>query len=340
MERFKADLSTQRIKPVLFEEVSDPWALTNTANRAWDQARRELDYPLIQVRGVVPMALERELIREVEGSGPFAVVARIPFNIDREPAAIYYVQAEVNGRPGYKFADDDLNISHRQALARASEKMNRGFKILPDGYTVRSMIPDSSGSRMQATNDKHFFMDTPELAKVLVETHKACFEYPHDSNQQDVYEVEKTLRNNPIVLAFDVRDNVVAVGYIEKDKRFTLGNGLTLVEPTYWTLPTHRHAGASYHLRQAAKDLYDQEGNIICFGESVRSTSFVLILASGYELAGTDDLAITGNLGDAYTAIGPANPGVGYIPMGASFHTSSNIRVNPENRFVLNGVVK
>jgi hypothetical protein len=335
MERFKVDISTQRIKPVLFDQISNPSVLVDTAGEAWEYATKQLGHPLVQVRGVMQVALERELMKQVSEKGPFNVVARIPFNYENEPVAIYYVQAQQENRPSYKFKEGYKNISHEEALRRALEKAARGFDALPDGYSIKRLIPDSDGNKMNAVNDGEFNVGVGELAKILVNTHKACFDYPHDVNQEDVNAVSETLRNNPLVVALDASENVAAVGYIEKDPRFTLDRNITLVEPTYWTVPEHRRGGLSHHLRLEAKRLYDEIGNIISFGESVRPTSFVLILASGYSLSGTSDLSISGNLGNSYTAIGPANPASGYISMGASYYTSSNIRANLDNGYNL-----
>ena len=58
---------------------------------------------------------------------------------------------------------------------------------------------------------------------------------------------------------------------------------------------------------------------MIVFNESIRHTSFPLCLENGCYLGG--------NLGDSYTAIGPANPDAGYMPMGLTYFIDPRIDI-------------
>lgn len=74
---------------------------------------------------------------------------------------------------------------------------------------------------------------------------------------------------------------------------------------------------------------------MIVFNESIRDSSFPLCLANDCRLAATRDMRISGNLGDAYTAIGPANPERGYMPMGLTYYPDPRVEAMLDDQFIL-----
>src|SRR5690606_17816933 len=125
--------------------------------------------------------------------------------------------------------------------------------------------------------------DIEKLAVGLVESHKQCFAYPHDPNQQTEEGMTGILNNNPNVIAFDINGRIAAVGVMERDESFVVG--VNVYEPTFWTVPDHRRRGLSIGLRQEVMRLADKMGNTVVFSESIRPTSFLTSQRSGCNLA-------------------------------------------------------
>src|SRR5690606_10787922 len=120
-------------------------------------------------------------------------------------------------------------------------------------------------------NGKQF--DVEELAVKLVASHKACFAYPHDPNQQTVQGMIEILMNNPNVIAFTSAGEIAAVGVMERDNNFAQITQVSIYEPTFWTVPEHCRNGLSTGLRQSMMRLSNLMGNTLFYSESIRPTS-------------------------------------------------------------------
>ena len=323
--------TTQRLKSVRLNSLTQPIQITDRSVQIWEQAQQMFDHPLVQVRGIIPVAEEdtlldyaEELNGEVQEQNAEACVAgRIPFRINGEDLGIYYLQMASKNRPVYRNGNW---LTHEEAVAQAAVKnQSRINRPLPPGFSVKVLEWSNGQSRDILTGyEEHHDME--EMAARLAAVHKLAFAYPHDPAQQTAAGVYDILKQNPVAIAFDPQHEVASVGYFERDERFTYG-GINLVEPTYFTHPNKREHGLSSHLRMATERISRMTDTIhtwgrnpaIIFNESIRNSSFVLS-QQFCELAGNANGRITGNLGDAYTAIGPANPDIGYMPMGLTYY--------------------
>lgn len=335
--------STQRIKKVMFDvPVSAIDAVTETVN-LWEVADKVYNSPLVQVRAIIPSSFQDNLLSLVDkfkcsgslsSQAKFDVVGRIPFRSDNEDYGIYYIQLESETRKGYK---DEKHIEHTQALQIALKKKEKHtVRLIPEGYKIHTIIFLDNQAIDVLTGEKLSF-NQEELARQIIEVHKEAFkEDTHDPNQRSMEGALGIIRNNPTLVAIDNENSVCSVGYMEREDRFTFGN-ISLIEPTYFTHPTKDGLGLSSALRQITRRITSGQTEVpiynnspmIVFNESIRHTSFLLCIANGCELAGTNDLSIPGNLGEAYTRIGPANPdlGRGYMPMGLTYFINPRIEV-------------
>lgn len=334
--------TTKRIKKVEFEkQTSADLAILETLN-LWEGARLIYNSPLVQLRVVLDMEEEGRLLGladylnsknkiALKGGGNLRVNGRLPFANGSKNYGIYYIQAESQNRLGYI---DTRHIGHNEAVQKGIQKRaEQNYKQeLPEGYVVRA-LDFTNGSKDVLTNQE-VCIDPERLAESISNIHKLAFQFPHDPAQQTKEGVLDILMNNPTLVCFDPYGKVVSVGFMERDSRFTFSDAV-LVEPTYFTKPGESRKGLSSHIRQATRELVTRHGLVdaykgkpmIVFNESIRHTSFVLCLENNCELAGTEDLKIDGNLGEAYTAIGPASPDKGFMPMGLTYYISPEIKI-------------
>lgn len=337
---------TQRVKLVRFDELSSPLSTVEDAWNTWETAKDEYPSPLIQVRTVIPLDDQEELISRMEeiqlaaaDEGANARIAgRIPLRLDEGQFGLYYVQIEAGSRPAYR-----AQSGHVEAVQRGVDKRNRYVeRALPPGFTTHA-VEFANGRAVDLLRGEEMDIQAETLAQAIAGVHRLAFEYPHDPAQQTTEGALAILERNPVLIAVDHnRQQLASVAYLERDERFSLG-GLALVEPTYFTHPgeEYRRHGLSSHLRKATQDLTRQSERIqvyngspiLVFNESIRDTSFPLAIANNSRLAATHDLGIDGNLGDAYTAIGPANPEIGYMPMGLTYFPDPRIDARPHDSF-------
>lgn len=302
---------TERVK-IAVPGITSPADVASCVPLAWQTAQKVgFQHPLIQVRAVLPVSQKDDLLAAVAERGA-EVNGEIRLLHSETPHAIYYIQKEDPRRLRYQFQNPDKDITHEEALQRAGA---RGITIYTSdlNYHIETFHPSGVSS---VTGRE---MDTAMLAEELVDSHQRCFAYAHDSAQQDVNSVHGIIENNPLVVAFRRDGRVAAVGLMERDEKFTGLPDLRVYEPTFWTLPEDRRKGLSIGLRQAMMALVDCMGKTIFYSESVRPTSFQTSLRAGCRYGG--------NLGDAYTAIGPANPESGLMPMGLTYYTSRDITI-------------
>lgn len=330
---------TQRLKSVHFSETSHPSEVMQETENLWETATQIYSTPLVQVRAVLAQEAEVNLLGGVDrltemvsASGFEAsarVAGRIPFRADSGLYSIYYIHLESSRRPSYK---PDHCVSHENAVLAGYEKgRNPGAKPLPGEYSLYAL--DFSGEfPIDILSGETVHINRDLFCREVSEVHKLAFEFPHDPSQQTPEGVREIINNNPVLVALDELHHIASVGFLERDDRFTF-EGISLVEPTYFSHPEHGNKGLSSHLRQTTQRLADMSASInlynnmplIIFNESIRHTSFKLCIENGGNLAGSIDSPITGNLGDAYTAIGPANPETGYMPMGLTYFISQEI---------------
>ncbi len=327
--------STQRVKSVRFGDISTADEIAERGFQIWQESQHlpRFQHPLTQVRAIMPIAEEDKLLDYADQintettrlNAQTAVVGRIPFRHNGQDLGIYYFQTESNSRPVYRNGNW---LTHEQAIAEAMKKKQmRIDRELPPGFTVKVLECTEHGARDILTGREEK-RDMAELAAEIAAVHKLAFAYPHDPAQQTPEGAYAILQNNPVAIAFGSHNEVASVGYFEQDDRFTYG-GIKLIEPTYFTHPgeEYRRHGLSSHLRMATQMMSQKADSILTWGgnaavifnESIRNSSFLL---SQYhcELAGNANGRISGNLGDAYTAIGPANPDIGYMPMGLTYY--------------------
>ncbi|MEN9327509.1 MAG: hypothetical protein RI947_317 [Candidatus Parcubacteria bacterium] len=337
---------TQRVKLARFDSVSSPIGAAEDAWGAWEAGKDTYATPLVQVRAVLPLADQDELAARVQelqdaaaAEGAHARIAgRIPLTLNDEAMGLYYVHIESADRPAYQ-----AQSAHTEAVQRGIEKKNRYVeRALPPGFTTHA-VEFARGGAFDILEGQELDINIDTLAEAIAGVHRLAFEYPHDPAQQTTEGARAILERNPVLIAVDHnRRQLASVAYLERDDRFTLGN-IALVEPTYFTHPgeEYRRHGLSSHLRQATQALTRQSGNIsvyngspmLVFNESIRDTSFPLAIANSSRLAATHDLRIDGNLGDTYTAIGPANPDIGYMPMGLTYFPDPRIDMRPSDNF-------
>lgn len=326
--------NTQRVKSVLFTEPSTVQASVTEAVRIWDVGKDFYPTPLVQVRAILPLAQEQPLLLqmkdlenclEVADSARVSVAGKMALKVNGSEYGIYYLQIESANRKSYR---DNRHMNHEDAVKIGLEKKkNHTPRPIPEGFSIQA-IQFINGVAVDILAGKEVESSLEGLAQGIIGVHKLAFDYPHDPPQRTDEGAKEILLNNPNLVAMDPQGQVASVGYMEKDDRFTFG-GIALVEPTYFTHPgeEYRKKGLSSHIRQATKRLVEMGSRIsvykgapmIVFNESIRHTSFPLCLEN--------DCYLGGNLGDSYTAIGPANPDAGYMPMGLTYFIDPRIDI-------------
>jgi hypothetical protein len=323
-ERFKPHDATQRVK-VAVPGITVPTIAVQSVNEAWEVAvQKGYLTPLVQARAILPISVEEDLLREAALMENGTVVnGRIPFRDpgSKKDLAIYYLQIEDSRRRRYPFQDTRKDITHREAVERARKE---GLKSYENDHNYQ-LVGLAPGGELFGNGRSY---NIKILAEKLVQSHKACFVYPHDPKQQTIEGMIDILENNPNVIAFTQTGEVAAVGVMELDSSFSGLPDINIYEPTFWTVPDHRRQGLSVGLRQEMMRLSNSIGSTIFFSESIRATSFQTSQRAGCRLAGNADLSISGDLGKAYTAIGPANPDTGFMPMGLTYYTSKDISIH------------
>lgn len=336
--------NTQRVKKVLFDRPYSAAEVLPTLLDTWALAEQEgYTLPLAQVRVIMPLSQEENLregmgfVQELLEDKNVAtrIAGRIPFYRDGESYGIYYLQVENRNRPAFP-----SKRSHNEAVAYGIERrgINRR-KELPQGFSLHAIeFVHGSAHNLLGTNNQED-MTMEDLAQQLVSLHKAVFPYPHDPAQQTVEGVREILQNNPVAFITDSHGQVISAVLLERDDRFTFG-GISLVEPTYFTHPAdqYRQHGFSSHLRTSVQELarnsnaiFQYGGSpIMIFNESIRDISFHLCIENGYFLAG-DGTIITGDLGDAYTAIGRATPKTGFAPLGVTYYPDPRLGIQDQH---------
>lgn len=331
---------TKRIKKVVFDKPTDVDDGLRETLELWKAAREIYDSPLVQFRAIFDHTNEEKLLQTVSGinekisehstDARLSIAGRILFREATGVYGIYYLQIESSKRPSYR---DEKYLIHPEAVKKGIERRHRTQWELPEGYSIRAL--DFSGQPLDILTGEKLDIDCGRLAEQIAEVHRESFKFAHDPAQQTRDGVMEILKSNPTLVCFDPKGMVSSVGFMERDSRFTFSDSV-LIEPTYFTRPIDNKKGLSSHLRQATKRLTEHYSSVsayngkpmIVFNESIRHSSFVLCLENGCNLAGTPDLKISGNLGEAYTAIGPANPETGLMPMGLTYYISPDI--NPE----------
>lgn len=329
---------TKRIKKVSFDSPTSPESALIETVELWKAAKSIYDQPLIQLRAILEQEHEAKLLSLIaEGNkrldkdtSNLRIAGRLLFKEGSKKYGIYYMQFESLNRPSYR---DEKYLEHSKAVSAGFTKRSKEKWALPDGYKIYAL--DFSNGALDILTGEKLNLNPEDLAQKIADVHKLAFKFPHDPAQQTKEGVLDILMNNPTLVCFDQNGNVSSVGFMERDSRFTFSKSV-LIEPTYFTHPAEGRKGLSSHLRQATKKLTERHhlvsgynGNpMIVFNESIRHSSFVLCLENGCNLAGTDDLTINGDLGEAYTAIGPANPETGFMPMGLTYFISPSIDPN------------
>ncbi len=321
--------NTQRVKSVFFEPISPEIAVRELSD-IWYAGRTRYDTPLVQVRAVIPTCNESDLISQTNNLNPSVeakVNGRIPFQIDNQEYGIYYLQADTSQRKAYTHKDQ---LAHDQAVKLGLDKRrNHEARPIPQGYSIHA-VEFMNGYAVDLLSGVQLNISVDELSREIIGVHERAFNYPHDPAQRTIEGAREILLNNPTVFALNSTGHVASVCYLERDTRFRFGN-IALIEPTYFTDPQEEGLGLSSLLRQTVRILVEIDRRyrgspMIIFNESIRHSSFLLCLENGYHLAGTDNLSISGNLGEAYTAIGPANPDAGYMPLGLTYLTDPRIK--------------
>jgi len=334
---------TERIKVVRFQSVGTVGEAIEDLRHAWSIAVMRYTHPLVQVRVILRLTDQEHLLASVAGlavQGASAWVAgRIPFRVYGQEFAIYAVHLQASGRPSYATPD---GIDHATAVSRGYDRRGEHLGLRePDGFTLHA-VEFVDGVARYLDGDSAPLLQLDALARELAHLHRLAFEYAHDPAQQSVDGVWAILQANPVLFATAADGTIVAVLYPERDARFSFG-GIALIEPTGFThpAPIYRRHGLFARLSQTLVGLV-QTGTpmtsyggapVIMFGEAVRHTAFPAALASGAHLAGTRDLRIAGDLGNAYTAIGPARPDRGFMPMGMLYATDPRITACPGDGF-------
>lgn len=365
--QLKMDSRTKRCKLAILDGLTTPADAGMYMLDAIDQASRNFQGgQLVQGRFVLPISQEQQLLnmsmdlnQTYEDNDYLRVNGRIPF-VDPTSGQIlglYYLTHESPFRAKYHFSEPlggrPMNINHRQAVMRAHVEGIKpaSGRDLPE-IEILALRADKTGEMIDYLNHGNTGISLSDLAWQLARLHRTCFEYAHDDNQATEAGQREILENNPVVVALH-HDQLVAVGLIEGDDSFNFG--VHLSEPTYYTHPDFQRQGISTSLRIAVDQLIDnprylvEHGSTIVFSESIRAISFLASLRSGNAIAAIIDPRypnrqvlgpIDGNLGNAYTYIGPANPHTGLMPMGLSFNMSNNITPYFEdipNQFLING---
>jgi hypothetical protein len=328
---------TQRVKSVFFAEPITSLAATAELVDIWSASKKSYITPLAQVRAILPYHQEESLILKmrdlqdkIEGDAvKVGIIGRIPFQLGNDVFGIYYLQIESKTR---KTFSGEGYMAHSDAVVLGfNKRQNHRPAIIPDGFSIHA-IGFAGHQPLDYLTGERLNFNLNQLSYEIAQVHSSTFEYAHDPAQRTVDGAREILQNNPTLIAVDRRGKIASVGYLERDPRFTFGN-IALVEPTYFTLSEYRSLGLSSLLRQTAMRLVKMDRKVsayndspmIIFNESIRHTSFPLCIANGYSLAGTQDLTIPGDLGNAYTAIGKANPDAGYMPLGLTYATNPHL---------------
>lgn len=334
---------TRRVKTVAFDDITTVASAISQLQDSCRRAESLFPDPLVQTRVILPVNEQGKLLNSVQNlcisRAKPQVVGRIPFHVDGETVAIYTIQAEYAGRP--TFTPSSV-ISFEEMVQRGMQRRHLNHpQALPEGFVLYAVEFTGGCAHDTLRQTPLSNIDHEELAFKLAETHKECFTYPHDPAQQNPEEVAHIITENPVLIIMDTQNEQIAsVGYLEQDTRFTFGN-IALIEPTYFTHPDYERKGFSSQLRQATQQLARDSERVLSyrgqpmliFNESVRHTSFPLSIENGCDLAATADLQISGNLGDSYTAIGDANPDIGFMPMGLTYFADPRIAIELPDRY-------
>ena len=332
--------STQREKVVLFDRPYSVDEILSVFEDTMDSAYERYQMPLAQIRAILPTRDESvlfERMQEVQNHLPqdrVAVIGKIPFVLDGEEYGIYYCQAESRLRHSYNRGSEK---SHEEEVSYGVNKRSRRLQTLPEGFSLHVIEFINGEARSILRNGEILPISSTALSEQLAALDRKTFAYSHDPSQQNPEKVRDIIESNPTVVLFDGHGNVVSAGYLEQDSRFTFGN-IALVEPTYFTNKNYAGKGFSSHVRRATQDLIRNShlvnsygGNpILVFNESIRNSSFHISLENGCLLAG-DGVTISGNLGDAYTYIGEANPTTGLMPMGLTYYRDPRLSIQDQN---------
>ena len=327
---------TQRVKGANFSRVTTVEETDHILNLLWQEAE-QFAQPLTQARVIMPLTEEEHLLEAVpKFNGTLRLVnGRIPFSVDGQGLAIYYLQESVD-RKRYSFGEAGKELTHQEAVERGYNK-RLAFdpkRVIDDQFSIQ--VDDYSGEEGVniLTGDKSN-LPKGQFIDQLIQVHKRAFAYPHDESQRQEAGIREILDNNPIITGYDNQNQIIAsVGFWEADSKFDFG-GIKLVEQTYFTDPNYEKNGLSIAMRKATQDLVINSKEIavygkkpvIIFNESIRATSFPLCLQVGCDLGGSIEAGfISGDLGDAYTYIGPANPRTGLMPMGLTYFIDPRIR--------------
>lgn len=329
---------TNRVKGIAFTSISTPSEAVTGLEEGFSISRQEnLANPLVQYRAILERSSESQLLDLLEQRNNnlpswchARLNARIPFGHMVGDYGLYYLSIESPGRGQYGNSVDQLQITHQQALERA-----RRMLIVPrnPGYIIQALnlrdgtAFDEDGNQTDPLFDQS---NRDQLVQSMIKANKKSFDYSHDPNQRTPQGLIEIINNNPILVAVPVENpnTVASVGIVERDSRFTYGD-IALVEPTYYTDPDHERRRLSARIRRLTNLLvrndefnsyYDAKGTLV-FNESIRASSFILSLRSGSKLGGdADSPMINGDLGRAYTYIGPAKPETGLMPLGLSYY--------------------
>jgi hypothetical protein len=300
-------------------------------NRA-EQAVRIAAIPgLTQIRVIMRDLDGTGLARQIHPANDFgistSVNGRIP--IPGTGQSLFYVTTENRARQSY----NPEGNTHEQAVAKGMRgrelRNNSGWveqtksELVRNGITLHAVdftngIDMLTGQSLELDGQQS---DIEVIASQLAGLFRSGFEYSHDPAQQATAGQIAILESSPVLLA---RKNgqVIAAGVLEADSKFDF-QGWKLVEPTFVTQPgnEYRGIGISSVLRHEMRNLINSAnylqyyGPTIVFCESIRASSGPLSIANGFDLAADVGAGISGNLGEAYTYIGPANPETGMVPM-------------------------
>ncbi len=286
---------------------------------------------LTQIRVIMPDVEGTDLARHIHAANDpgisTSVNGRIP--IPGTGQSLFYITTENPSRASYNLE----GISHEQAVAKGMRgrelRNNSGWveqtksELVRNGITVHA-VDFTSGIDMLTGRSLELDGQQPDIeviASQLASLFSLGFEYSHDPAQQTTARQRAILESSPVLLA---RKNgqVIAAGVMETDSKFDF-QGWKLVEPTFVTQPgnEYRGIGISSVLRHEMRNLINSANYLQCYGptivfcESIRASSGPLSIANGYDLAAHSESGISGNLGEAYTYIGPANPNTGMVPM-------------------------
>lgn len=323
---------TQRVKSVLFARPVTPEDAMRELASTWQMAS---SFPtgLAQVRAILPLSSHEALVESVSAmndctsNANVRVVGRLPFSVDGELFGIYYLHAESTDRPSY----NPSNMSHEAAVANGRSRFaSRRGQELHEGFRARAVELRNGVLTDIFTNEAISDIDVDNLVDELITLHSRSFQHAHDPAQRTREGVLDILSQNPNILVFNESGKVVSVGYLERDARFAFG-GIALVEPTYFTDPDYNGNGLSLVGRRMTQELARNSSHLTSYGgapmlvfcESIRYSSFPLAIGTGFDLGG--------DLGEAYTTIGPASHETGYVPMGVTYYVDPRLGIQDNN---------